>query len=62
MQECPDIVTFIKHLVQKRTYRFALTDLYLGLRLDAIGSVLPALSRKCRCILPISGILLGQRP
>lgn len=39
VQECPNIVTYIKYLVQKGTYRFILTGSLLGVRLDSIDSL-----------------------
>lgn len=39
IQECPNIVTFIKYLVQEGQYRFALTGSLLGVRLDSIDSL-----------------------
>lgn len=39
VQECPNIVTFIKYLAQRGAYRFVLTGSLLGVRLDSIDSL-----------------------
>lgn len=39
VQECPNILTFVKYLVQNDSYRFILTGSLLGTKLNNIDSL-----------------------